>query len=62
MIYAVKSLVDKAVLKNRIVSKQRLYAQMLKDEINGPVLNRLSEEIGQLNHQLYGHGHNNQRG
>lgn len=56
MIKAIRSAIDKAVLKSRVVHKQRLYAQMMKDQINGPVLKKLSEEIGQLNLQLYGHG------
>lgn len=49
-------------IRDELVEKQRLYAQMMKDQINGPVLKKLSEEIGQLNLQLYGHGNNQQRG
>lgn len=62
MIKSIISTVDKAVLKSRLCTKQRLYAQMMKDQINGPVLKRLSEEIGQLNIQLYGHASKQQRG
>lgn len=61
MITAIKSVLDKAALKRQLVTKQRLYAQMMKDSINGPVLKKLSEEIGQLNLQLYGHENNQQR-
>lgn len=61
MIKAVKSIVDKAQTKCELYEKQRLYAQMMKDKINGPVLEKLSREIGQLNVQLYGHGNNQQR-
>lgn len=61
MIKAIQSLVDKARTRNELVEKQRLYAQMMKDQINGPVLKKLSKEIGQLNLQLYGHGSKQQR-
>lgn len=61
MIKTIQSLVDKAVLRSRLVTKQRLYAQMMKDQINGPVLKKLSEEIGQLNVQLHGHANRQQR-
>lgn len=61
MIKTIKSVVDIAVLKSRLYTKQRLYAQMMKDEVNGPVLKKLSEEIGQLNLQIYGHGNEQQR-
>lgn len=62
MIQEIQSLVDKARIKNELYEKQRLYAQMMKDKINGPVLQKLSEEIGQLNLQLYGHANRQQRG
>lgn len=62
MIKSIQSLVDKARTRNELVEKQRLYAQMMKDQINGPVLKKLSEEIGQLNLQIHGHATQQQRG
>lgn len=62
MINAIKSLLDKKSLQDNLVEKQRLYAQMMKDQINGPVLKKLSEEIGQLNLQIHGHATQQQRG
>lgn len=61
MIKAIKSMLDKKALRDELTEKQRLYAQMMKDDINGPVLKKLSEEIGQLNLQLHGYGTRQQR-
>jgi hypothetical protein len=61
MIKAIGCFLDKNALRDELAAKQRLYAQMMKDQINGPVLKKLSEEIGQLNLQLYGHGNKQQR-
>lgn len=62
MIQQIQSLVDKSQIKCQIYEKQRLYAQMMKDKIDGPVLKKLSDEIGQLNLQLYGYANRQQRG
>jgi hypothetical protein len=61
MIKAIRCFLDKNALRDELTAKQRLYAQMMKDQINGPVLKKLSDEIGQLNLQLYGHGNKQQR-
>lgn len=48
-----RSLVEKADLKCKLSEKQRLYAQMLKDKIDGPVLEETSREIEALTLKLY---------
>jgi hypothetical protein len=55
MIDAIKSTIDMALLKVKLVEKQRLYAQMLKDNVSGPVKEQLSQEIGEINTKLYAH-------
>lgn len=49
----VRLLVEKALLKCQLYEKQRLYAQMLKDKIDGPVREELSREIEALTLKLY---------
>jgi hypothetical protein len=55
MIDYILSTIDKASLKAKLVQKQRLYAQMVNDNVSGSVREKLSEEIGQLNTKLYAH-------
>jgi hypothetical protein len=57
MIHQVQNVIDKVALKQQLRSKQLLYAQMQKDQITGPVRDKLSAEIGQLNTKLCSHGH-----
>lgn len=52
----VQSIIDKTSLRMEIAEKQRLYAQMQKDNITGPVREKLVEEIGQLTEKLYSYG------
>lgn len=61
MIKAINSFLEKLALREDIISKKILQAQMVKDGINGPVLKKLSEEIAQLNLQLYRHASKQQR-
>jgi hypothetical protein len=47
-------IIDRVKLHVQVAQKQRLYAQMLKDKLHtSPALQQLSEEIAQLNLQLY---------
>lgn len=50
---SVRSLVEKAKIKCQLYEKQRLYAQMLKDKIESPVLEKLSREIEAITLKLY---------
>ena len=48
----ITAMVDRVLLRQQRSKKQRLYAQMKKDKINGPVLQKLSEAIGKINTKL----------
>jgi hypothetical protein len=54
MMKKLKSIIDTAMLKSKLVEKQRLYAQMLKDNLHGGAMAKLSEEIGSLTIQIHG--------
>lgn len=55
MITAIKSMLERKQLRDELVAKQRLYAQMVKDNVTGPVREKLSREIGQMNVKLCSH-------
>lgn len=57
MIKQMQSIIDKSTLKSQLVQKQRLYAQMDKDKLHGTVMEKLSNEIGQLNLKIHGRDH-----
>lgn len=44
---------DKIQLKLALYDKQKLYAQMVKDNITGPVKDQVQEEIAEINTRLY---------
>jgi len=55
MIKPIQFILDQVILRKNLVEKQRLYAQMLKDNMKGhPILDKLSSEIEQLNIRLHG--------
>jgi hypothetical protein len=50
------ALLERRKIHTALIEKQRLFAQMVKDNITGAVKEQLSEEIGALNLQLHDHG------
>lgn len=56
MIHQVQNVIDRVALKTQLRAKQKLYAQMQKDQVTGPVRDKLSAEIGDINTKLCSHG------
>lgn len=44
---------DIAVMRDMLVSKQRLYAKLLKDQVSPVVLEKVRKEIEKLTIQIY---------